>query len=69
MDLKPCVPVFDTGRQHLQDESRVPVFGHRERVADAINVLIELGFILGCDGELLPPRWLRRPVRKGGRVG
>ena len=69
MDLKPCVPVFDAGSPCPENESRAPVFGHRERVADAINVLIEFGFILGCDGELLPPRWLRRPVRKGGRVG
>ena len=69
MDLKPCVPVFDAESPCPENESRVPVFGRSTRVADAINVLIEFGFKLGCDGELLPPRWLRRSARKGGSVG
>jgi hypothetical protein len=28
--------------------------------AEAIQVLIEYGWVVGCDGELLPPRWVRR---------
>jgi hypothetical protein len=26
-------------------------------LAEAINTLIEAGYKLGCDGELLPPKW------------
>ena len=26
-------------------------------IADAINRLIDAGYKLGCDGELLPPKW------------
>lgn len=59
MALKPCVPVFDAVTPRPNSESRVPVSG-RAVVADAINTLIEFGFVVGCDGELLPPRWLRR---------
>ena len=60
MGLKPCVPVFDTVAPRPESESCVPAFGQRAVVADAISTLIEFGFVVGCDGELLPPRWLRR---------
>jgi hypothetical protein len=30
---------------------------HIYELADAINHLIEAGYKLGCDGELLPPKW------------
>ena len=63
------VPVFNSVRPGDLTKSRVPVFEDKQRVAHAINTLIEFGFVLGCDGELLPPRWLRRPARPGGRVG
>ena len=26
-------------------------------LAEAINTLIDAGYKLGCDGELLPPKW------------
>ena len=38
-------------------------FGHHPDAAatyEAIFVLIELGWTVGCDGELLPPQWLIR---------
>ena len=60
MGLKPCVPVFDAVTPRPNSESRVPAFEQRAVVADAINTLIDFGFVVGCDGELLPPRWLRR---------
>ena len=38
-------------------------FGHHpdaEATFEALFTLIELGWTVGCDGELLPPRWLFR---------
>lgn len=42
----PCVPVSTT-----ESPQSVSV------LAEAINTLIEAGYKLGCDGELLPPKW------------
>ena len=41
-----CVPVSTT-------ESQQSV----SALAEAINTLIDAGYKLGCDGELLPPKW------------
>ena len=30
---------------------------HIYELAEAINCLIDAGYKLGCDGELLPPKW------------
>ena len=38
-------------------------FGHHpdaEATFKALFILIELGWTVGCDGELLPPQWLLR---------
>tara|TARA_B100001758_G_C18203211_1_gene500949 strand:- start:372 stop:548 length:177 start_codon:yes stop_codon:yes gene_type:complete len=32
----------------------------RLEVAESINVLVDAGYRLGCDGELLPPLWVRK---------
>jgi len=68
------IPVQDlrhgdaSGQDHEQKSSNEEIhkseesFGHsshRYDVAEAINTLIQYGFSIGCDGELLPPRWLR----------
>ena len=66
MGLRDCVPVFRTGA-HVQNPetdcdlklvqtSKEDVY----TVAEAINTLISFGWLTGCDGELLPPRWFRR---------
>jgi len=47
-------PVHD-----LRQEEEFGHSSHRYDVAEAINTLIQYGFSIGCDGELLPPRWLR----------
>lgn len=54
-----CVPVSTT--ETLRDSSEN---GHEVsrvyEVAEAINLLIEAGYTVGCDGELLPPCWIRK---------
>ena len=47
----------------VHDLRLVQSFGHSALpydVAEAIKTLIDHGFLIGCDGELLPPRWVRR---------
>ena len=53
------VTVSTTATVGPNSETRVSAIGQKT-VADAINTLIDFGFVVGCDGELLPPRWLRR---------
>jgi len=59
----PCVPVSTAGTRMSKAETQVhgyKPFSVTEGcydVAEAINILIEAGYRLGCDGELLPPRW------------
>jgi len=46
----------------VQDLRHERTYGHnsiRYDVAEAISTLIDYGFTVGCDGELLPPRWVR----------
>ena len=43
----PCVPVSTTEQQQSVSA-----------LAEAINTLIDAGYKLGCDGELLPPKWV-----------
>ena len=49
-------------------ETGVSAFGpyDRDQVARALDVLFDFGFIVGCDGELLPPRWLSRAAYRKG---
>ena len=56
---QPCVSVSTTETNGPNSETRVPAIGHQYAVREAINTLIEFGFTVGCDGELLPPRWIR----------
>ena len=56
---QPCVSVSTTETTGPNSETRVPAIGHQYAVREAINTLIEFGFTVGCDGELLPPRWIR----------
>ncbi len=57
------VPVSTTGTPESIFETKADQFGHDPSVphiyvlADAINCLIDAGYKLGCDGELLPPKW------------
>ena len=59
----PCVPVSTAGTPMSKAETQLHAyqpFSVTEGcydVAEAINILIEAGYRLGCDGELLPPRW------------
>ena len=58
----PCVPVSTT-EKHVSNETKAPLIGpapdglHIYELAEAINCLIDAGYKLGCDGELLPPKW------------
>ena len=45
--------------QDLRPEEPFGHSSHKYEVAEAIKTLIDYGFFIGCDGELLPPRWLR----------
>ena len=59
----PCVPVSIAGTHESNFETKADESGpismepHIYELADAINQLIEAGYKLGCDGELLPPKW------------
>ena len=55
----PCVTVSTEETQCPKDETCVSASRTYE-CAEAIQTLIEYGWIVGCDGELLPPRWVRR---------
>jgi len=58
-----CVPVSTTKTRVSKDEIPADEFGPASlecsvyELADAINCLIDAGYRLGCDGELLPPKW------------
>ena len=52
-------------QQHcpVQDLRPVQSFGHSSLPYDLAEWLaqgLEFGYSVGCDGELLPPRWVRR---------
>ncbi len=59
----PCVSVSTTEAHPSNLETKADEFGpessglHIYELADAINCLIDAGYTLGCDGELLPPKW------------
>jgi len=59
----PCVPVSTAGTQVSNFETKAAQLGpastglHIYELAEAINCLIDAGYKLGCDGELLPPKW------------
>lgn len=55
----PCVPVSTTETHGPNRETGVTAIGQQ---AAAIDVLITWGWVVGCDGELLPPRTWRRHV-------
>lgn len=58
-----CVPVSTTDTLASKNETKADLIGpestglHIYELADAINCLIDAGYKLGCDGELLPPKW------------
>ena len=62
----PCVPVSTTDTLASKFETKAvnkePKSLHEIRleVAESINVLVDAGYRLGCDGELLPPMWVRK---------
>jgi hypothetical protein len=59
----PCVSVSTTEPQVSKNETKADQIGpgstglHIYELAEAINCLIDAGYKLGCDGELLPPKW------------
>ena len=55
----PCVPVSTTETQRDSSETGHDVQTVYE-IAEAINLLIDAGYTIGCDGELLPPSWIRK---------
>ena len=55
----PCVSASTADTSCPENETRVTAERAYE-CAEAIQILIEYGWIVGCDGELLPPRWVRR---------
>ena len=59
----PCVPVSTADALESKNETKADQIGpdqtglHIYELAEAINCLIDAGYKLGCDGELLPPKW------------
>ena len=52
-DLDSCVPVSIAETL----ESNSWSLSSNLDIAESINCLIDAGYSLGCDGELLPPKW------------
>ena len=65
----PCVPVSTANTPVSKDETQpVTITPHslNERVysvSEAINCLIDAGFEIGVDGELLPPHCMVKQLR------
>lgn len=61
--IGPCVPVSITETQRCPNETNIdemdtiPFSESVLDLAESINCLIDAGYKLGCDGELLPPKW------------
>ncbi len=59
----PCVSVSTTETLVSKNGTKADQIGpdqtglHIYELAEAINCLIDAGYKLGCDGELLPPKW------------
>lgn len=49
--------ITDTPRDSLETGHDVQAV---YEIAEAINLLVEAGYKVGCDGELLPPCWIRK---------
>jgi len=66
---EPCVPVSTTETQLSKFETNSTQSGHENdgfdvyELSEHINCLIEAGYSLGCDGELLPPKWAYTATR------
>ena len=62
----PRVPVSTAGTRVSKNEANadldtpISLREVRLEVAESINVLVDAGYRLGCDGELLPPLWVRK---------
>ena len=61
--LTPCVSVSTEETHGPDSEIRVSASERAYECAEAILTLTEWGWVIGCDGELLPPRWFRRGRR------
>ena len=61
--LNPCVPVSTEETHGPENETRVSASSRTYECAEAILTLTEWGWVIGCDGELLPPKWFRRGRR------
>ena len=62
------VPVSTSETQCPIPEPGVSAFGPYDwdQVAQALDVLFDFGFRVGCDGELLPPPWVAlAPTEEG----
>ena len=58
LSLGNCVPVSAAG-MYVQNPETDSFFRRLKSAKLAINHLIQMGWSVGCDGELLPPRWFR----------
>ena len=56
---QPGVTVSTAETVGPNSETGVTAIGHGQCAA-AIDCLLEHDWTIGCDGELLPPRWFRR---------
>ena len=61
--LTSCVSVSTAVAQCPEDETRVSASDRTYECAEAILTLTEWGWVIGCDGELLPPKWFKRGRR------
>jgi len=61
--LGPCVSVSTAETHGPGNETRVSASNRTYECAEAILTLTEWGWVIGCDGELLPPKWFKRGRR------
>ena len=52
-----AMPQLSKFETNVDESGPVSLESHIYELADAINCLIDAGYKLGCDGELLPPKW------------
>lgn len=52
-----AVPHIVSNETNLADLDTISTSNSVYELAECINFLIEAGYKLGCDGELIPPKW------------
>ena len=55
--MSTAVTQIESNETNLADLDTINVSNSVYELAECINSLIDAGYKLGCDGELIPPKW------------